>query len=256
MDLQLKGLTALVTGASRGIGYGVARLLAGEGCNLELAARSAEGLERARDSLQNGDVRVRTHALDLAVPANCEALGKLCGGVDILVNNAGAIPQASLEQMGDAAWRDAWELKVYGFINLTRAIYPAMCARRRGVILNVVGIAGERPIPNYVAGSMANAALMAMSRALGVDALQHGVRVLALNPGSTETDRQVVRWRARAKEQLGDPERWRELTSHFPGGRLATVDEVAATAVFLCSPRSGYTNATVVTVDGGWTAAH
>jgi NAD(P)-dependent dehydrogenase (short-subunit alcohol dehydrogenase family) len=176
--------------------------------------------------------------------------------VDILVNNAGAIPQATLEGMGDAAWREAWELKLFGFINLTRAVYPAMCARRRGVILNVVGIAGERPIPNYVAGSMGNAALMAMTRALGVDALQHNVRVVALNPGSTETDRQIVRWKARAKEKFGDEERWRELTTHFPGGRLAAVDEVAATAVFLCSPRSAYTNATVVTVDGGWTAAH
>jgi 3-oxoacyl-[acyl-carrier protein] reductase len=157
--------------------------------------------------------------------------------------------------MGDAQWRAAWELKVYGFINLTREVFRAMKAKDSGVILNVIGIAGERALPNYVAGSMGNAALMAMTRALGVDSMNSGVRVVGLNPGSTETDRQVVRWKARAQARFGDEGRWRELVTDFPQGRLATVDEVAATAVFLCSGRSSYTNATVVTVDGGWTSA-
>jgi 3-oxoacyl-[acyl-carrier protein] reductase len=258
MDLKLTGRRALVTGGSRGIGFGIARLLAGEGCRLELASRSAENLAAARKALlaENAGLQVGVHAFDLAAPANCTALARACPDIDILVNNAGAIPQSDLGGMDDAAWREAWELKLYGFINLTRAVYPGMCARKRGVIVNVVGIAGERPIPNYVAGSMANAALMAMTRALGVDAMQHGVRVVGINPGSTETDRQIVRWKARAKDKFGDENRWRELTAGFPQGRLATVDEVAAMAVFLCSDRSSYTNATVVTVDGGWTAAH
>ena len=258
MDLNLKDRRALVTGGSRGIGFGIAQLLAREGCRLELASRSAENLAAARRSLvaEQAGLQVGVHALDLSVPANCVALARECPDLDILVNNAGAIPQADIGGMSDAAWREAWELKLHGFINLTREVYRGMCARRRGVIVNVVGIAGERPIPNYIAGSMANAALMAMTRALGVDAMQHGVRVVGVNPGSTETDRQIVRWKARAKDKFGDEDRWRELTTGFPQGRLATVDEVAAMAVFLCSDRSSYTNATVVTVDGGWTAAH
>ena len=92
---------------------------------------------------------------------------------------------------------------MFGFINLTREVYRDMCAKKRGVIVNVVGIAGERPTANYIAGSMGNASLMAMSRALGAESLDYGVRVVGVNPGGTETDRQVVRWRARAEGARG-----------------------------------------------------
>jgi len=254
MDLHLRGKKALVTGGSRGIGLGIARMLAEEGCHLELASRSEANLGAARDLLLalSPQSRVGVHALDLGVAANCVALAKACPQLDILINNAGAIPQASLDTMDAAAWDAAWALKMYGFINLTREVFRGMRERKRGVIVNIVGIAGERPRPDYLAGSMANAALMAMTRALGVEGSQHCVRVVGINPGNTETDRQVVRWKARAQAKFGDENRWRELTAHFPQGRLATVDEVAAAAVFLCSDRSAYTNATVLTIDGGW----
>ena len=123
------------------------------------------------------------------------------------------------------------------------------------MILNIIGVAGARPTANYIAGSMGNAALMAMTHALGADSPQSGVRVVAINPGAIETDRQVVRWRARAEKELGSADRWRELTTGFPFGRLGTVDEVANMAVFLCSDLSSYTTGTVITIDGGasWT---
>jgi NAD(P)-dependent dehydrogenase (short-subunit alcohol dehydrogenase family) len=252
MELNLTGRSALITGGSRGIGFGVAQQLAAEGCNVHLASRSAADLETAKQKITAAHrVDVTVHALDLSRLENAVALVKACGPLDILINNAGAIPQGTLTALDDATWRTAWDLKVFGFINVTREVYRDMCARKRGVIVNVVGIAGERPTANYIAGSMANAGLMAMSRALGAESVDHDVRVVAVNPGAIETDRQVVRWKARAKAELGDENRWRELTTGFPRGRLGTVEEVASTVVFLCSDRAGYISGSVVTVDGG-----
>jgi NAD(P)-dependent dehydrogenase (short-subunit alcohol dehydrogenase family) len=217
MDLGLDGRTALVTGGSRGIGFGIAQTLAAEGCHLHLASRSASDLDKARERITEAhDVDVTCHALDLSSSENVRALARACRDVDILVNNAGAIPQGSVTGIDEETWRRAWDLKVFGFVNLTREIYPAMCERRSGVIVNVIGTAGERPAGSYIAGSMGNASLMAMTRALGAESAQHGVRVVGVNPGATETDRQVVRWRARAEKELGTAERWRELTTGFP----------------------------------------
>jgi NAD(P)-dependent dehydrogenase (short-subunit alcohol dehydrogenase family) len=256
MDLGLKGKTALVTGASRGIGFGVAMLLAEEGCNLHIASRNRDDLEAARRKIVEAHpVDVRVHAVDLARPDNVLQLARDVGPVDILVNNAGSIPHAPITAFDDRTWREGWDLKVFGYVNLTREYYRVMCASRRGVIVNVVGVAGERPIAHYIAGSMGNAALMAMCRALGAESVAHGVRVVGVNPGGIETDRQVASWQLRAQEKLGDPERWRDLAVNRPIKRLGTVDECAATIVFLCSPRSSYTSGTVVTVDAGTSAA-
>lgn len=252
MELGLRGRTALVTGGSRGIGYGVARLLAAEGCHLHLASRSAADLDSAKRRIQDAHaVEVTCHALDLSSSDNVRKLARECHSVDILVNNAGAIPQGTIGGVDEKTWRDAWDLKVFGFVNLARDIYTAMCERRHGVIANVIGVAGQRPVANYIVGSMGNAALMAMTHALGAQSPEHGVRVVGINPGAIETDRQVVRWRARAEKELGSAERWHELTKGFPFGRLGTVDEVANMVVFLCSDLSSYTTGTVVTVDGG-----
>jgi len=254
MDLGLKGRRALITGGSRGIGYGIASTLAAEGCDLVLASRNAESLAAARKRIQDAyPVEVTTRAADLARSENVQRLAGDCGTVDILVNNAGAIPQGTID-LDERLWREAWDLKVFGFIALTREIYRGMCGRGRGAIVNVLGNAGERPTPNYVAGSMANAALMTMTRMLGAESVRHGVRVVAVSPGYTETDRQIVRWKARAKEQFGDESRWRELTVVFPFGRLATVAAVANSVAFLASDCSSYTSGAILTIDGGFSA--
>jgi 3-oxoacyl-[acyl-carrier protein] reductase len=252
MDLQLNGRTALVTGGSRGIGFGIAKLLAAEGCNLHIASRNAADVEAARAKIiAEHPVKVTCHALDLSVPDSAIKLARDCGEIDILINNAGAIPLGSIIDFDDKSWRAGWELKLFGYINLTREVYRGMRERRQGVIINVIGGSGERPSDGYIAGSMGNAALITMSRAVGAESPKFGVRIIGVNPSATATDRGIERWRNLAQKNLGDPERWSELTTNFPFGRPASVEEVSNVVVFLASDRASYVSGSVVTVDGG-----
>lgn len=256
MKLNLKGKKALITGASRGIGYAVAKELAMEGCDLHLTARNENDLNLAKKVFEEQfGVKVVTHVFDLSSESNVKQLALECGPVDILINNAGAIPHAPLSEFSDHSWKEGWDLKVFGFINLTREIYPLMCQRNNGVIINVAGVAGERPLANYIAGSMGNSALMTMSRALGAESVKYGVRVIAVNPGGIETDRQAQSWKQRAQKTLGDESRWRELAEKRPIKRLGSVEEISGVIVFLCSDRANYISGTVITVDGGTSAA-
>lgn len=252
MELELAGKRVLITGASRGIGRAVAETLAAEGCSLDLAARSEADLATARDEINDRHgVQVTIHPGDLSEPGTQEALAKATGGIDILINNAGAIPRGTIDEIDDATWREAWDLKVFGYINMCRAHYPAMRARGDGVIVNIIGGAGKRPSPGYVAGSVGNAAMMALTQALGRESIDHGVRVVAINPGPIETDRLVTLQRYAAEKKFGDPERWRELTSDMPAGRPGTSEECADVVAFLASSRASWVNGVVVQVDGG-----
>ena len=255
MDLGLRGRKALVTGASRGIGRACAEVLAEEGCELALAARTAADLEAARAAITaRHNVAVRVFALDLSDSRNVDRLAAECHETDLLINNAGAIPRGEIAEIDEARWREAWDLKVFGYINMTRRFYALMAARRTGVIVNIIGAAGESVQSDYIAGSAGNASLMAFTRAIGGSAPNDGLRVVGLNPGPVETDRMVARLRREAQAQWGDPERWRELTRGMPFGRAATPNEIAWMAAFLASERSGYTTGAIVTVDGGGTS--
>lgn len=252
MDLELRGKSALVTGASKGIGLAIARVLATEGCALHLVARSADDLARARDVIAGETgVAVSCHALDLARSDAVEALAGACAGIDILVNNAGAIPAGRLLGVDAVRWRAAWDLKVYGYIDLTRAIYRGMRERRCGVIVNVIGLAGERMKSDYIAGSTGNAALMAFTRALGAESVDSGVRVVGVNPGQIETERLRSTLERRAAKEFGDSSRWHEFVRNPPMGRLGQPREVADVVAFLASARASYVSGTVVTVDAG-----
>jgi 3-oxoacyl-[acyl-carrier protein] reductase len=251
MDLGLRGKKALITGASRGIGRACAEVLASEGCDVVIVSRTQADLGSAKDRiLGQSNVSVRSYAMDLSDSRNADKLAAECPDIDILINNAGAIPRGTIAEIDEARWREAWDLKVFGYINMCRRFYALMAARRSGVIVNIIGAAGEAVMSNYACGSAGNASLMGFTRALGGTAPNDGVRVVGLNPGPVETDRMVNRLHREATAKFGDAERWRELTSHMAFGRAATATEIANMAAFLASDRSGYTTGTIVTVDG------
>jgi NAD(P)-dependent dehydrogenase (short-subunit alcohol dehydrogenase family) len=257
MDLKLSGRTVLITGGSRGIGFACAMAFAGEGCAVHIASRSKESLEAARDKIRGRhNVPVEIHVADLSNGDVARGLIEAVGHADILVNNAGAIPRGDILSMTEPKWREAWELKVFGYINATRAMLEKMYARRKGAVVNIIGLAGESFNYDYVAGTMGNAGLMAFTRAVGSRSVDQGVRVVAINPPATRTDRMLTLLRGQAEKQLGDPERWPELTRHLPFGRPAEPDEVADLAVFLASDRASYISGVVMTLDGGQAARH
>ncbi len=257
MDLGLQGQKVLVTGASKGIGLGAAQAFASEGCHLYLAARSADGLEEVRRAvLAEHDVEVQVYPFDLSISANLQKLFEACGDADILVNNAGDIPAGSLFSVGEQEWRRGWDLKVFGYINLTRLIYRRMKDRGRGVIINNIGNAGERLDFDYIAGSTGNASLMAFTRTLGGRSLDDGIRVVGVNTGMVQTGRMTKLLKARAREIFNDESRYNELLDRYPLQRGASVSEVADLMVFLASPRSSYTSGCIVTLDGGVSTRH
>jgi NAD(P)-dependent dehydrogenase (short-subunit alcohol dehydrogenase family) len=252
MNLGLSGKTVLVTGASKGIGKGVARGFVSEGCTVHLVSRSMENLEAAAaDIVADDRSRVHLHARDMSESPSVAYLLETVGTPDILVNNAGAIPAGDLHDVDETRWREAWDLKVFGYINMTRAFLQAMEKRGSGVIVNVTGLAADRTDANYVAGTAGNAGLNAFSRAVGGRSLSRGVRVLAVSPGPVATERLVTLMKTRAQAEFGDPDRWQSYLSGLPASRAASVEEVADVVVFMASGRAGFVSGSVVTVDGG-----
>lgn len=252
MNLGLEGKSVLITGASKGIGLATARAFAEQGCAVHLAARSADLLrEAAKGIASHHGVATSIYPCDLSRPDDVAALGRECASVDILVNNAGEVPSGPLDALSDADWRRGYDLKLFGYIGLARELYPHMQKRKSGVIVNDIGNSGENFDYNYIAGSTGNAALMAFTRALGGASMDHGVRVVGVNPGPVRTERMEKINRRRALDLYGDESKWMELCSSFPGGRPAEASEVADLIVFLSSPRAAYISGTVVTIDGG-----
>jgi NAD(P)-dependent dehydrogenase (short-subunit alcohol dehydrogenase family) len=238
MDLGLKGKSVLVTGGSKGIGLACAKAFAAEGCRIHLAARDKDRLAQAARSVAG---EVKTHSVDLRDGAALRRLAEDCAGVDILVNNAGDIPGGTIESLDEAKWRHAWELKVFGFINLTRELYPRMKARKSGVIVNVIGMAGESHPFEYVCGATANAGLAAFTKAMGKGSREHGVRVIAVHPPATRTDRIITLSKAQAKAKFGDEGRYQELM-----GNVIEPEQVGDTVCFLASPRAGQLSGVVL----------
>jgi len=238
MELGLKGKSVLITGGSKGIGLACAKTFAAEGCRVHIAARDPERLKRARDEIKG---EVGAHPVDLRDGAALRQLAKDCADLDILVNNAGDIPGGTLETIDEAKWRHAWELKVFGFVNLSRELYGRMKARRSGVIVNVIGMAGETHPFEYICGAVGNAGLAAFTKALGKGAKESGVRVVGVHPPATRTDRIVTLMKASAKAKFGDESRYAELM-----GNVIEPEQVGDMVAFLASPRAGQLSGVVV----------
>lgn len=252
MDMQLQGKRVLITGGSKGIGLACAEAFAAEGCDLVLSARDPAALAAAADALRaTRQVRVETLAADLSQDAERERLHAAFPDIDILVNNAGAIPAGRLQDITMARWKQAWDLKVFGYIHMCQLYLPAMEARTSGAIVNIIGMAGRAPRAGYIAGGAGNAALIAFTSAIGAAAQASGVKVVGINPAVTKTDRMLTQARTNAKLKFGDEERWAETLTGLPFGRPIEAAEIADLAVFLASPRGRYVNGTVVDVDGG-----
>jgi NAD(P)-dependent dehydrogenase (short-subunit alcohol dehydrogenase family) len=238
MDLGLRGKSVLITGASKGIGLACAKAFAAEGSTVHLAARSADLLANAQSEIQSGyRVTAHTHICDLRAKDAVERLTQACADVDVLVNNAGDIPGGSIDTLDEERWRHAWELKVFGYINLTRAMYARMKPRGAGVIVNIVGMAGVTHPAEYVCGATGNAALEAFTKAVGKGSIEFGVRVLGVHPPATRTDRIVQLYQTIAKQKFGDESRWEELLKQT---RMIEPEQVADTVVFLASQRANY----------------
>jgi len=252
MELNLAGKRALITGASKGIGLAVARALAAEGVHVHLNARSADKLAAEAAAIRDEfGVEAEVHAMDLTLETNCEVLALECDEIDILVNNAGAIPSGDIDAIDENTWRTGWDLKVFGYVNLSREIYETMRDRESGVICNVIGLAGVVPDARYVCGCAGNAALNMFTRTLGGVSPGHGVRIVGVNPGLTATDRMVALMQGKAEMEFGDKERWPEMLGHLPFGRPAHSTEIADMVTFLVSDRAAYVSGTVIDIDGG-----
>jgi len=238
MELHLKGKRVLVTGASKGIGRACVEVLEKEGCTVLGASRSIAPGSNSK-------------AIDIARHGAAEELADWAGDLDILVNNAGAIPGGDLLKVDEDTWRKAWDLKLFGYINLSRSVYARMKRRGRGVIVNVIGSAGEKMNALYIAGSTANAGIMAFTKALGGASHADGIRVVGINPGPVATDRLISLHKQQAATKFGDESRYEELFQGMSFGRPATPEEIANAVAFLASDRSAYTTGCILTIDGG-----
>lgn len=255
MDLGLAGKRVLITGAAKGIGNATAHMFAAEGCDLVLVDIDAAGLDDVKANIsREAAVRVDTTANDLTRGENIDLLAGKFPDIDILVNNAGAIPGGNLQEIDEGRWRAAWDLKVFGYVNMCRAFYPLLKQRGAGVIINVVGTAAQSRDPAYICGVAGNAALSAFSQSLGSESHKDGIRVVAISPGPIATDRLVTLLRKRAEDRLGDAGKWEDFLESFPFGRAGAPNEVAAAIVFNASRYSAYTSGSIVTVDGGRSA--
>jgi NAD(P)-dependent dehydrogenase (short-subunit alcohol dehydrogenase family) len=262
MDLQLQGRHALITGGSKGIGLACARGLLAEGARVSLVSRDMKNLTAAKQSLlaefEGAEARIALFSADLkddAAAAAAVAEAEATGPIDILVNSAGAARRTPPDDLTPAAWHAAMQAKYFTYIHVIDPLIKKMAARGQGAIVNVVGAGGKVAGPTHLPGGAANAALMLASAGLAAAYGPRGVRVNAVNPGITRTERMQQGLEADAKLSNTTPdEALAQMSARLPLRRIATPDEIANAVVFLCSPRASYITGAIVAMDGAMTA--
>jgi NAD(P)-dependent dehydrogenase (short-subunit alcohol dehydrogenase family) len=259
MELGLAGRVGIVTGASRGIGAAIARVLAAEGMRVVLAARSAAAMAEVAESIAAAGGEAAIEVADLSVAGAAErcvatALGRF-GRLDLVVNNAGATKRGDFLALTDADWAEGFGLKLFGAVRLCRAAWPAL-RERRGAIVNIAGVGGRVASAEFSIGGAVNAGMMNLTKALADRGVVDGVRVNAINPGSVATDRLTTRIRARAEELgLDEAAGAARLAAETGVARFAAPEEIARVVAFLASDAAGYVQGALLDVDGGWVRA-
>ncbi len=258
MDLELRGRHVLITGGSKGIGLACARGFLREGARVSLVSREVSNLDAGQASLmaEGADASCITCvAADLRDPAEAaralDAAQAAQGPVDVLVNSAGAARRTVPDELDARAWHDAMDAKFFTYIHMMDLVVKDMGARGAGAIVNVIGAGGKSPSAYHLPGGAANAALMLVSAGLAVAYGPRGVRVNAVNPGATVTDRLQSGLEVAARlEGITAEEALARASREVPLGRLAQPQEIADAVLFLASPRASYVTGAVLSMDG------
>lgn len=251
MDLGLNGLRALVTGASRGLGFATAQQLAAEGARVALNARDADKLHLAAEKLGAQAIPADVSESGAAERVMAETVEKL-GGLDILITNAGGPPSGAFETFDDAAWQKAIELSLLSHVRLIRAALPFLRESRAAAVLTITSYSVKQPIPNLVLSNSIRAATVGLTKTLALELGREGIRFNSILPGWTETERvgDLMSFRARQNGSTVEDE-IRKQMAESPLGRMAKPEEFAKPAAFLVSPAASYLTGVMLTVDGG-----
>lgn len=251
MDLGLNGLRALITGASRGLGFATAQQLAAEGARVALNARDADKLRLAAEKLGAQAIPADISESGAAEQVIAETVEKL-GGLDILVTNAGGPPSGAFEIFDDAAWQKAIELSLLSHVRLIRAALPFLRESRAAAVLTITSYSVKQPIPNLVLSNSIRAATVGLTKTLALELGREGIRFNSILPGWTETERvnELMSFRARQNGSTVEDE-IRKQMAESPLGRMAKPEEFAKPAAFLVSPAASYLTGVMLTVDGG-----
>lgn len=261
LDLKLNGKTAIVTGGSAGIGLATAKALYSEGVNVVIAARNLERLEQAVvdiQSLPTPGAKVISISADLTQAESIEQIVSNTlaqfGQIDILINNAGSARAGSFLELGDDAFLDAWNLKLLGYIRLVRSVVPHQKSRRDGRIVNIIGGAGRTPRPNFLPGGTTNAALLNFTRGISKELAQYNIRINAISPGLTSTERAEHLAQQNAQSRGVSVEEIKvESLKAIPLGKIVKPEEIANLALFLVSDLASSITGAEILVDGGST---
>jgi 3-oxoacyl-[acyl-carrier protein] reductase len=249
MKLELSGRTALITGASRGLGRACAEALALRGASLVINGRNAYALAEAAEVLAGCGVAVMPVAGDVGESAVRARLAS--AEVDILVANAGGPPPAAFADLDADSFRAAFETNAVAMLDLIRACLPGMRARNFGRIVTILSSAAIRPIPGLDASAGARAAVIASLRGPAREAARDGVTINHILPGPIATGRTAEYLAARADQAGGVAAARAELVKDLPAARLGTPKEVGALCGYLASPLAGFVTGQSICIDGG-----